>query len=426
MNNITKITKKDIFALFREGYEESDFLDNHWVVSYLYYGQLSEVDFLRKLYPLDKMISNDPRYKNAEDDISQHTNNGDWEIGWVFTDNRFELLNGSDLHFLEFLCAVFHPENRDEKGCWKKYLEKINKLLNADGYELFENEKISGRSVYSWRKLTDEESASGKFLPFSLRHKRNIESKVIHLPTISKKIREKFIRLFSQHDDIQYRSEANYNYTISSKEAVVKDLQGYYRPKAFEANGKYSETTDLDQFVMNNHPYCVFDAIEIFARLDNYANFTDEVNLILQGGGFVYRLLGGKIDISQNKIQTTEVIKEVGLKELVDQAINLFNGKNISDKQLAVEKLWDAFERMKTYYGDKKTSAERIVNDIANGDKNYIDLFEKEFRELTNIGNNYRIRHHETDKIDVSNNDYYDYLFQRCFALIDLTLKYFK
>lgn len=425
MNNITEITKREIFSLFQEGYEESDFL----VVFYPYYGQLSELEFLRKLYPsLDKMRSNDPHCQNAESEIWQHTiNNNDWKIGWVFTDDRFELLNGNDIHLLSFLCAVFHPVNRNEKGSWKEYIERINDLLNADGYELFESEKISGRAVYSWRKLTEEESASGRFLPFSLRHKKDIDSKAINLPTISKKIRAELIRLFSKYDETQYRNtETNLDYTISSKEAVIEDLRDWYTPKAFDTSGKYSETDDLDQFIMNNYPCCVFDAIEIFTRLDNHGNFVDEVNLILQKSRFMYRLLGGKIDIAQNKIQTAEVIKEVGLKELVEQATTLFNGKSASDKQLAVEKLWDAFERMKTYYGDKKASVERIVNDIANGDKNYIDLLDKEFKELTNIGNKYRIRHHETDKIDISDNNYYDYLFQRCFALIDFTLKYLK
>jgi len=30
-------------------------------------------------------------------------------------------------------------------------LEDINKLLDEDGYEIFESEKISGKSVYSYR-----------------------------------------------------------------------------------------------------------------------------------------------------------------------------------------------------------------------------------------------------------------------------------
>ena len=145
--------------------------------------------------------------------------------------------------------------------------------------------------------------------------------------------------------------------------------------------------------------------------------------------GFSYKLSGGKIEISQINLQTKEIITEVGLKELIEQATSLYNNSNSSDKQIAVEKLWDAFERLKTYYGSgkqKKTSITRIVAEIAKEDNNYIDLFDKEFTELTTIGNNYRIRHHETDKIDITDSNYYDYLFKRCFALIDLALKYLK
>jgi len=45
------------------------------------------------------------------------------------------------------------------------------------------------------------------------------------------------------------------------------------------------------------------------------------------------------------------MIKEAGLKELIDQACLLYRSINITDKQIAIEKLWDAFERLKTYYG---------------------------------------------------------------------------
>jgi len=36
------------------------------------------------------------------------------------------------------------------------------------------------------------------------------------------------------------------------------------------------------------------------------------------------------------------------------------------------------------------------------------------------------IRHHETDKKEIIDNNYYDYFYQRCFALINLALKYLK
>ena len=51
---------------------------------------------------------------------------------------------------------------------------------------------------------------------------------------------------------------------------------------------------------------------------------------------------------------------------------------------------------------DKKASATKIVSDIAGGQTDYIALFNAEFKALTDIGNNFRIRHHETNKIDIT------------------------
>lgn len=95
------------------------------------------------------MPSNDSRYINAEQDIWQHTvNNDDYPYCWVFEDERFSLQNGEDEIYLRFLCEVFHPAVRYEKGYWKEFLTEINKLLQNDGYELYPADKMSNRDVY--------------------------------------------------------------------------------------------------------------------------------------------------------------------------------------------------------------------------------------------------------------------------------------
>ncbi|MDR1503953.1 MAG: hypothetical protein LBT43_16025 [Prevotella sp.] len=429
MHNITEITRRDIFDLFQKGYVEYSWLMDDQHVSYPYYGRLSEIDFLKKLYALDKIPSSDERFENAEGDIWQHTvNNDDWESDWVFNDNRFELLKGNDSVLLDFLCAVFHPENRLEQGYWKSYLDKINNNLRVDGYELYESDKISQRSVYSWRKITQEESASGRFIPFSVRNKKAIETKSLNLPTISKKLRSEIIKLFNRYDEDLYETtETGLNYTIKAKDVAFRDIGQHYLPHAFDNSGKYTETEDFDHFIMNNYPFCVFDAIELFPRFSNN-NFVDEINLLLKNNGIVYKLAGGKMEVAKMSLKNAEVIAEPGLKELVEQATTLYNSKIISDKHLAVEKIWDALERLKTYYSglDKKKSSEKIINDMSNQNDKYKELFTDEFLKLTKIGNDFRIRHHETNKIDIIDNNYYGYFFHRCYALIDLALKYLK
>lgn len=66
---------------------------------------------------------------------------------------------------------------------------------------------------------------------------------------------------------------------------------------------------------------------------------------------------------------------------------------------MATEKVWDAFERIKTYYQqyDKKTSADRLLDVISKGDADYKAMLQEEFSALTKLGNRFRIRHHETD-----------------------------
>ena len=54
------------------------------------------------------MKSTDSRFKNAEDDIWQHTiNNEDWDTYWVFDDSRFKLGVGFDDDEIENLLYIF-------------------------------------------------------------------------------------------------------------------------------------------------------------------------------------------------------------------------------------------------------------------------------------------------------------------------------
>lgn len=86
MNRITEITKRDILDLFQNGLEIDEFFQTR-TVTYNYYGRLEEIDFLKRLYDLERMPSFDSRFANAEQDIWQHTvNNDDYPYCWVFED----------------------------------------------------------------------------------------------------------------------------------------------------------------------------------------------------------------------------------------------------------------------------------------------------------------------------------------------------
>ncbi|MGL5273472.1 MAG: hypothetical protein ACRC8J_08340, partial [Phocaeicola sp.] len=126
-------------------------------------------------------------------------------------------------------------------------------------------------------------------------------------------------------------------------------------------------------------------------------------------------------------VKSLATVQEVGVQELLQEASKYYSENNF---QIAVEKIWDAFERLKTYYCspsiDKKKSANRIVSAMGNGEKVFIDMFEKEFCELTLMGNNFRIRHHELEKTDIEDIRHYEYFYKRCLSLISIAIQYLE
>lgn len=157
-NNITEITRRSVFDYLIDrnmddinAYVLGDslmFQEPERVFNY--YGRRTELQFLEKLYDLS--ASDEPWGETLREEIIQHTiRNDDYQYGWVFEDKRFDLLTGDDETFLKFIAQIFHPLFRNEKSDWQSALTEINQLLGEDGYELYESEKISGKTVYSYR-----------------------------------------------------------------------------------------------------------------------------------------------------------------------------------------------------------------------------------------------------------------------------------
>lgn len=197
MNRISEITKRDILDIFRNGIERDEIFQTI-TMEYPYYGRVEEIDFLKRLYELDKMPSNDSRFPNAEAEMVQHiVNNNDYTECWVFEDKRFGLMDGSDEIYLKFLCEIFHPVVRNEKGYWKEFLDETNRLIQNDGYELYPAKKVSNHDVYDWRKFQPNEK--GLHIPFSQRYKKEIKSKKISL-SINRSTRNQIFNLMEKHD----------------------------------------------------------------------------------------------------------------------------------------------------------------------------------------------------------------------------------
>lgn len=137
---ISEISKRDIIDVLTEGLYKREFY---------YFGRLGETKFLNRIVNLNELPSTDSRFSNMAEDIWQHTeNNDDWDIDWVFYDERLNLLHNDNL-FTNFVSHVFHPIVRDDKLDWKKYLIKINAILVYDQLQLTASEEYNGRLVYT-------------------------------------------------------------------------------------------------------------------------------------------------------------------------------------------------------------------------------------------------------------------------------------
>lgn len=419
MHKISDITKREILELFQYGFDvDCMFASTH--ETYPYYGRLNEIEFLKRLYPLDAMKSLDSRYPNAEQDIYQHTvNNDDYDLCWVFTDERFPLANGTDKEYLTFLCEVFHPIVRIKGDISNTLFLKIQELIRLDGYELYVSDEISGQPIYSYRELSDNEIASQRFLPFSVRSGRRCS-----VQKISKIIRNHIAELVTRYNvNERFTDETNWNYWAETKDEAFKTIQEFYTPKAYNDSNEYVKAADINHLILSGSPKHVLDAIEVFYWINHSKEFETAVNQELSQIGI--KLADGKIENLQPAVDVHLPKNDDSLKGLICQADVLYKERPHDSLQLSVEKMWDALERVKTIFTDldKKESSKKVIEAIVGQSTSLISHLDAEFVELTKIGNQYQIRHFETNKESIVSDELLRYLYIRCSALVNLAVK---
>lgn len=421
MKKLQPVIKRDIYDLFKSGLNCEEWYGEYATLQYHYSGKLDEIEFLSRLYDLRKLPSTDIRYPNAYFDVRKHTlEDDDYQQGWVFKDTRFGLEEGSDEDYLKFLCEIFHPEVRDEGKQWKVFLNRVNELINENGYIICPVKKTANRNIYGWKTYNPEES--DQFVPFSQRYAQELKTKKIKF-SLSKKFRNQAYQILVEFDDkVSFTNDTGYNCNKDLSILVFEEISKFYQPKAFVEKNLYKETRNLENFICNNYPEFVFDYIEFFNTNFEDLKFESRINQAFEINHIDYRLKDGEIlMISELPLAEPVVQIELGLQELLQEAVNYYKK---GDRAIATEKLWDAFERLKTYYSKlgKKTSVTKIIDEISLGIPKLNEVLTEEFLTLTNVGNNFRIRHHETTVTDIPDDKYYKYFFRRCHALIELAL----
>ena len=111
------------------------------------------------------------------------------------------------------------------------------------------------------------------------------------------------------------------------------------------------------------------------------------------------------------------------LDRLLNTAREKFLKPDFETRRESLEKLWDAFERIKTLEepGNKKASAELLL-DKAASDPNIRTVLGAEMTAIWKIGNDF-VRHSEMNKPVIGDDAHVDYLFHRLFALVWLLLR---
>ena len=188
-----------------------------------------------------------------------------------------------------------------------------------------------------------------------------------------------------------------------------------------------AKPTQLDWHQYAKHYHLELD------RERGLQKFVEDINRLFSRNGLAYTLTdSGTIERTLPAL-VAEQLKRAAfrtgdqeLDDLLDNAVKRFLSPKPEAKQDALEKLWDAFERLKTIEapGSKKVTAGKLINKATVSVGAVFRLVvQEEFSALTKIGNDLRIRHSEVGKEAVGDNGEKDYLFMRLFLLIWLMLK---
>ena len=142
-NAIREVTKRDIVDLLI--LRDAPF-----------HGRLDYMDFLKRVWPLDEMPSEDRRYQTATQDISTHMGFGDWDDTHLLLE-RLKLAGGPDdqfLRFIRFIEEVVHPMVVPDESGVLRLVCAINRHLDRDGFHLVETDRIYGKPAYGARPVS--------------------------------------------------------------------------------------------------------------------------------------------------------------------------------------------------------------------------------------------------------------------------------
>ncbi|MET2521736.1 AbiJ-NTD4 domain-containing protein [Ralstonia pseudosolanacearum] len=160
------------------------------------------------------------------------------------------------------------------------------------------------------------------------------------------------------------------------------------------------------------------------------AGFRDDVNRIFARNGVAYEFTqAGQIQrtvppvLDESLRNATFKTGDSLLDGMLEEARTKFSNRDPVIRREGMERLWDAWERLKSMAHTDKKQSITVILDRAAGDPSFRKLLEEEATQLNEIGNSRLIRHHELKQMPVFDTDHVDYLFHRLFAMIQLLIR---
>ena len=158
--------------------------------------------------------------------------------------------------------------------------------------------------------------------------------------------------------------------------------------------------------------------------------FRNQINTLFERNALAFKLLeNGNIERLLNPILSKTLKRsqfnsgDVELDKFLEKATSKFLHHDIKTRKEALEALWDAFERLKTINQSDKPASVKILLEQSSDCEALREIINAESAALTKIGNNFMIRHSETDRTPIEEEKHIDYLFHRMFSLIWLWLE---
>lgn len=159
--------------------------------------------------------------------------------------------------------------------------------------------------------------------------------------------------------------------------------------------------------------------------------FREDVNRLFSRNGIAFELnQNGQIirllpeTLQQELIRVVFTTEDNELNELLETARARFLNPRLDIRKDALEKLWDGWERLKTIENpNNKADSVAILLNKVSSEETLKSVLDAEARQLTLIGNNFRIRHSEIGKVPINESEIVDYLFYRLFIFIILLLR---